>query len=247
MRKLFALLFVAMAFMTNATAQKEKDQESGNDYKDLLTMFVSEKYERCLYKAEGYTLDDKTKKDPVPYLFVSRCYYEMSKRDEFKEKYPNAFKDSMKYIAKYAAKDKDKTYYSEYEDFISNLRTDAIAEAENFFESEKYTKSKALYDQLTKLDENDAGAQIMLSLNQTALKAKKESELALTTAKKILDEKTASRGKEQLVLLKNALISLSTSMYDSGKRSEAKTWIEYGQDYFKDDKEFVLAYETIIG
>lgn len=247
MRKIFALLFIAASFISTANAQKEKDQESGNDYKDLLTLFVADKFERCLYKAEGYTLDDKTKKDALPYLYVSRCYYEMSKRDEFKAKYPNAFKDSMKFIAKYASKDKDKVYYAEYEDFISSLRTDAIAEANNFFESEKYTKSKALYDQLTKLDGNDAGAFIMLGLNNSVLKAKKEAEAALIKAAEILESKSASKGKEQLAMLKDALIGLATILNDSGNKAEAKTWIEYGQEYFKDDKEFALAYDTIVG
>ncbi len=247
MKKILAILFVAAAFITNATAQKEKEEQPVNDYKDLLTLFVADKFERCLYKAEGYTLDDKTKKDAVPYLFVSRCYYEMSKRDEFREKYPNAFKDSMKYIAKYAAKDKEKVYYSEYEDFISDLRSSAISEAENLFESEKYTKSKAIYDQLTKLDANDAGAFIMLGLNQTALKAKKEAEIAMSTAMTILENKTASSGKEQLVLLKSSLIGLATGLHEAGRKDEAKTWIEFGQEYFKEDKEFNLAYETIAG
>ncbi len=247
MRKIFALLFIATSFISTANAQKEKDQESGNDYKDLLTLFVADKFERCLYKAEGYTLDDKTKKDALPYLFVSRCYYEMSKRDEFKAKYPNAFKDSMKFITKYAVKDKDKVYYSEYGDFISELRASAIGEAENLFETEKYTKSKAIYDQLTKLDPNDAGAMIMLSLNQTALKAKKEAETAMSSAKTTLENKSASRGKEQLLLLKSSLINLATSLNNSGKKEDAKTWIEFGQEYFKDDKEFNLAYETIAG
>ncbi len=248
MKKIFAILFVAVAFISNANAQKEKkDEESGNDYRDLLTLFVADKFDRCLYKAEGYTLDDKTKKDPLPYLYVSRCYYEMSKRDEFKAKYPNAFKDSMKYIAKYAAKDKDKVYYAEFEDFIASLRTDAIAEANNFFESEKYTKSKALYDQLTKLDENDAGAYIMLGQNHSVLKAKKEADAAFIKASEILEAKSASKGKEQLAMLKDALIGYASALNDSGRKSEAKTWIEYGREYFKDDKEFNLAYETIVG
>jgi tetratricopeptide (TPR) repeat protein len=241
MKKLFAILFIATAFMSQSFAQTD------NDYKDLLTLFVADKFERCLMKAEGYTLDDKTKKDAVPFLFMSRCYYEMSKRDEFKVKYPNAFKDAMKSITKYASKDKEKAYYSEYEDFISDLRRDAIAEANSMFETEKYTKSKALYDQLTKLDNNDAGAFIMLSLNQAVLKAKKESEAALKSAQAILENKSASKGKEQLELLRDSLIGLGTMLHDAGKRDEAKTWMEYGQEYFKDDKEFALAYDTIVG
>lgn len=244
MKKILLPLFTAVTFfsaVSKVSAQSEKD------YKDLLTLFVADKFEKCLYKAEGYTLNDKTKKDALPYLFVSRCYYEMSKRDEFKQKYPNAFKDAMKFIAKYAVKDKEKIYYAEYDDFISDLRRDAIAEAANLFEMGKFTKSKAFYDQMTKLDGNDAGAWIMLGINHVALKAKKDAENSFKTAKAALENKTASSGKEQLVLLKEALISHATTLYDSGSKQDAKTWIEFGKEFFKDDKEFGLAYDTIVG
>ncbi|MEY3835453.1 MAG: hypothetical protein RI989_881 [Bacteroidota bacterium] len=70
MKKL--LLFVFLIGSLKSFAQ--------TDYPDLLAMFVDEKYEKCLYKAEKYTLNEKTKKDPLPYLFMSRCYFEMSKR-----------------------------------------------------------------------------------------------------------------------------------------------------------------------
>ena len=115
MKKVIAVLFLSLSLVSRYSAQTDKD------YKDLLTMFVSEKYEKCLYKAEGYTLDDETKKDALPYLFMSRCYFEMSKKDEFKEKYPNAFKDSMKYISKYGSKDKEHKYAAEYEDFFAAI------------------------------------------------------------------------------------------------------------------------------
>ena len=66
------------------------------DYNDLLELLVDEEYEKLLYKAEKYTLSDKTKKDALPYVYMSMAYYEISKRDEFAEKYPKAFKESLK-------------------------------------------------------------------------------------------------------------------------------------------------------
>src|SRR5690606_25081473 len=111
------------------------------------------------------------------------------KRDEFKTDYPNAFKDAVKYIVKYAGKDKEQVHFSEYEEFITELRKAAILEAETMFETEKYTKSKSLYDQLCKLDPNDAGARLMLAMSLAAMKSKKEAELAFQTAHKTLESK----------------------------------------------------------
>jgi tetratricopeptide (TPR) repeat protein len=239
MKKLFPFLILALLMVSNASAQTD------NDYKDLLTLFVGEKYEKCLYKAEGYTLDEKAKKDALPYLFMSRCFYEMSKRDEFKEKYPNAFKDAMKYISKYGSKDKEKKYLAEYEDFFAQIRGAAIAEAETMMDTQKYSKAKQLYDQLLDIDPNDAGAQLMMGVVFNYMKAKKESDTALAKAKAILAEKKAGTTKEQLGLLKYAITLHATN--NSGSKELAKEWLDLGLEYFPEDKEYKVTYDTIAG
>jgi tetratricopeptide (TPR) repeat protein len=240
MKKLFP--FLILAFIAVSSSQAQTD----NDYKDLLTLFVTEKYEKCLYKAEGYTLDEKTKKDPLPYMFMSRCFYEMSKRDEFKEKYPNAFKDAMKYISKYGSKDKEKVYLSEYEDYIGQIRAAAIAQAETMMDTQKYSKAKQLYDQLLDIDPNDAGAQLMMGVVQGLMKAKKESETALAKAKAILTEKKAGQAAEELNLLKYAITMHATNLAGTSKTA-AKEWLDLGLEYFPEDKEYKITYDTIVG
>lgn len=240
MKKLFPFLILALMAFSNLNAQTD------NDYKDLLTLFVGEKYEKCLYKAEGYTLDEKTKKDPLPYLFMSRCFYEMSKRDEFKEKYPNAFKDAMKYISKYGSKDKEKRYAAEYEDYFSQIRSAAVAEAETMMDTQKYSKAKQLYDQLLDIDPNDAGAQLMMGVVFNLMKAKKESDAALAKAKTILSDKKAGTTKEQLYLLKYAITLHATNLAGASKDA-AKEWLDLGMEYFPEDKEYKLTYDTITG
>ncbi|MEN9638481.1 MAG: hypothetical protein RLZZ262_349 [Bacteroidota bacterium] len=241
MKNLLVLLCFMGLYSLNTIAQTD------NDYEDLLILFVDEKYEKCLYKAEGYTLNEKTKKDPLPYLFVSRCYFQISKMDEFKEKYPDPFKDAMKYISKYAAKDKERKYAADYEEFLSDLRKEAIAMAESQFASQKYTKAKTLYDQIADMDPNDAGAQIMLCITFSAMKAKKDAELAIAKADALLAEKKASMLPEQKDLLKNSIISYAEYLNNQGDRTEAIEWLEKGLEYFKEDPEFKVTYETIKG
>ena len=99
--KIFSLLAL-MLF-----AQFAKAQET--EFKDLLSLFVDQKYEKVLNKAENYTVNEETKKHPLPYLYISMSLYEMSKIEKYAqmEEYKNAFKDAMKYTSKYAAKDKE--------------------------------------------------------------------------------------------------------------------------------------------
>jgi len=241
MKKLLPILFFILGFFSQSFAQTDKD------YKDLLTMFVSEKYEKCLYKAEAYTIKDETKKDPLPYMFASRCYFEMSKRDEFKEKYPDAFKNAMKYISKYGQKDKERKYASEYEDFFSDLRLAAMLEAESMMDALKYTKAKTIYDQITDMDPNDSGAFLMLGVAQHLMKAKKESELSFKAARTILTEKKASVAKEQLNLMRDSITRYATILNDAGNKTAAKEWLDLGMEYLKDDKEFKVTYDMIAG
>ncbi len=240
MKKTLILSFFAVLYSFGAMAQ--------SDYNDLLLMYVDEKYERCLYKAEKYTLDEKTKKDPLPYLFMSMSYFQMSKRDEFKEKYPDSFKSSLKYMKKYCGKDKERQFIGEYEDFVSELRVATIAEGELMMDTEKYTKAKAMYDYLVDMDPKDAGALIMRGMSEAALKSKKESEASFTAAAEILRDKQFTHyKKEQLGLLKEAVIVIAVLSADGGDKETAKTWMDLCMELFSEDNEYKVTYETIAG
>ncbi|MEY3399008.1 MAG: hypothetical protein RL220_1602 [Bacteroidota bacterium] len=240
MKKILTIAALLLTFSSQMLAQ--------NDYNDLLLMFVDEKYERCLYKAEKYTLDEKTKKDALPYLFMSMSFFEMSKRDEYKEKYPDSFKSSLKYIKKYASKDKERKFAAEYEDFFTEIRVATISEAEIMMDTEKYTKAKALYDYLTDMDPKDAGALIMRGLVELALKSKKEAEASFKEAQALLSGKQCGHfKKEQKGLLKEGLMAIAIALADGGDKASAKAWLDLGMEMFSDDNEYKVTYDTITG
>jgi hypothetical protein len=235
MKKLLLFLFILGSLKSVAQEQ--------DTYPDLLALFVDEKFEKCLYKAEKYTLNDKTKKHALPYLFMSRCNFEMSKRDEFKEKFPRAAKDCFKYATKYISKDKERKFYAEHEDYFTELRNKAVAEAELSMDNKKYSQSKAFYDYLTDWDANDAGAWIMVGISFQMAKQNKEAESALKTAQTLLTDKTCSvEVQGQKDLLKNAIIAYAEKLYTEGNSTEAKMWLNLGKEWFMDDKEYQVTY-----
>ena len=235
MKKLLLAFFLLGSI--NIIAQEQ------DTYPDLLALFVDEKFEKCLYKAEKYTLSDKSKKHALPYLFMSRCYFEMSKRDEFKEKYKAAGKDCFKYATKYVVKDKERKFYAEHEDYFTELRNKAISEAELSMDNKKYSQSKTYYDYLADWDTHDAGAWIMMAISYQMNKQKKESDTALANAKKLLTDKTCSvEIKGQKDLLRNAIIAYAEKVYTEGNSAEAKVWLELGKEWFMDDKEYQVTY-----
>lgn len=223
-------------------------QAQDGEYDKILAMLVNEDYEKVIYKAESFTLKDDTKKDPIPYLYMSMAYFEMSKRGEFAEEYPKAFKESLKYASKHRKKDKENEYYSEFSDFFSELRAAAMVEAEVSLDQEKYTTAKGTYRYIVSLDESDPGALLMQGYTEMMMKAKKDAETSITTAREILDTKGIDHlAKEQIELLKTGIMNVSEAYDQQGMRAEAKDWMETGKKYFDGDKEFMGAYRSIVG
>lgn len=237
-------LYIAALFLfaaLNANAQ---------NYDELLELIVDEKYERCLYKAVKYTEDDKTKNDPLPYGYMSMAFFRIANSEDpaLKEKFPKADKDAVKYLVKFRKKDKDNAFLGEFQDFISEIRVAAIAEAEQQSDSEKYTKSKGLYKNLTDIDENDPGAWFMRGYNEWMMKAKKDALTSWENGKKVLKEQGISNLREEQVdLLKMAVIRNAEMLNETGERASARELLELAEEHFKNDKEFKVVYSTIIG
>ncbi len=235
------LLFVHLiALMLPATAQKHV-------YEDLLVLYVDEKYDKCLMKAENYTENDATRKDPLPYLYMSMALFEMSKREEYQEDYPKAARDALKYAEKYRKKDKDNEFFRNYEDYWAELNTMAMEEAEFYFQDAKWSKARQTYDYMIGYYPENAGAWGMLAVSQFKYNQSREAEESLVK----FEEAYAALGdlerlpQDQKKLLKMALINLSIHQAENGMRSKAIATIEKGKDLFMDDPEFKLQYEEL--
>lgn len=224
--------------------------QAQDDYDNLLEMLVDEKYEKLLYRAEKYTLDDKTKKQPLPYLYMSMAYYEINKTpEEFDEDLSGkAFNNCLKYCVKHRKKDKENEYYTEYEDFFDDVRKGAIAEAELNIDMLKFTKSKSYFKYLVSIDKSDPGAWMMKGMSEFKLKSRKDSGLSWDKAKEIVESGGAEVLTEvQLGLFKRAIIYCAEMWDEAGESEKARTWLELGYEYFKDDREYNVTFESISG
>ncbi|MEN9334838.1 MAG: hypothetical protein RLY35_2018 [Bacteroidota bacterium] len=237
------VLLLALTLSTSALfAQPD------NDFKDLLSLFVDQKYEKVLNKAENYTMGDDTKKHPLPYLYIAMSLYEMSKIEKYTqmEEYKGAFKDAMKFCSKYGAKDKEKKYVDEFPDFFMNIRKDITVEGDMQYEQQKYTKAKLYYDCLIDVEPNDAGAHIMLGLCFAHAKAVKDSDMELSKAKELLvSQSYSTRNEEVKKLLKNALIVYANELGNASDKKKAAEWMGYANELFMDDPEWQIQYNTV--
>lgn len=237
------LTLALLAFTLNAVvAQKHV-------YEDLLKAFVDENYEKCLFKAIGYTESDATKKDPMPYLYAAMCYYEMSKIEKFTamEEYKKADREAIKYAEKYRKKDKNNEFFANYDDFWTDLNTMAQEKGINHFDAKEYSKAKQLFDGMTSYHPENAGAWLMLALCQYNSNLTKEADLAVKEFDKAFAgiSDLGRLPEDQKKLLTTALINYSLYLKGKGMREEAKAVLDKGKDHFMEDPEFKLTYDEV--
>lgn len=210
-------------------------------YEDLLVLYVDEKYEKCLAKAEAYTLAEATKKDALPFLYMSMCLFEMSKQEKYAADYPKAKRDALKWAEKYRKKDKDKEFFGNYEDYWAELNTASFQDGENFLDDPKgVSKAKQIFDGMTGYYPENPGAWLMLAMCQYKSNLVKEGDLSV----KEFDKAVAAAGdigtlpKDQKVLLKNALIRYADYLVSKGMRDRAKQYAVIGKDQFMEEPDF---------
>ncbi|MCB9193924.1 MAG: hypothetical protein H6597_05265 [Flavobacteriales bacterium] len=214
-------------------------------YEDLLVLYVDENYEKCLGKAENYTMSDATKKDPLPYLYMSMCLYEMSKIEKYQADYPKASRDCLKYAEKYRKKDKNNEYFAQYEDYWAELNTMAMEQGENYYEDGSFSKAKQLFDSMTGYNPENPGAWMMLALAQYRSNLMKEADENMKHfSKALLDAgDIANLPQDNQKLLKNALMRYADFLDNKGMKDSARSTLDIGKEQFMKEPDFKTFYE----
>ncbi len=153
-KKLAILLMTALSlvmFSANIQAQNEAEKE----YFDLLMLYLDGDYDKLFKKADKYMESDKTRKDPLPYLYASMGYFELRNDEELAAEYPNALKDALKLAIKFERYDRANKYTEEGDEYMIKLRSEIKQEA--IFELEEGKDSRCEYylKQLLRIDEFD--------------------------------------------------------------------------------------------
>jgi hypothetical protein len=252
--KLLHLLLIGCALTAPLASIAQYDDEEPplipqEDFDELLMWMVDGKFEKVLYKAIRYTEDDKTSKEPLPYVFMSMAFFKISESSDpdLLEKFPNGLKDALKYSSKFVKKDKQNEHVADYTDYFNDLRRSTMNQSEVFVDDEKYTKAKSYYKYLYSLDTEDPGAWLMYGTVLWKTKAKRDAEEAWALAKELLAE-YGGKGLEevQVDLLKYGVIYTAEMLAAEGDRTGAREWLDATDALFSDDRE-VQAVRRSIG
>lgn len=238
MRILTLALLAFIYFTPSLVAQDSKE------YEDLWVLYIDEEYEKLVKKSKSITESDKTKKEPMPYLFMSMGYFEISKKEDMSEDYPKAFKDAMKYAGKWRKKDKKGTFVYDNKDYIADLREAGMEVAEGYLEDGSFSKAKGYYKYMTQFDPECPGSWLMYSFSLKKMNDFSGTQEAWDNYEMKLGD-IARLGTEQQRLLKYGLITYAEDLYEEGKRSEARQLLKVGAEFYAEDNEYKIVMEDL--
>lgn len=218
-------------------------------YNDLLFNYVDGKYEDCVYRAERYMDKDATKRDPLPYLYASKCYHEMSKLERFTQdpEFKYAARDALKYAVKYRKKDKELVHFAQHADYWSELSRTAYQVGLYLIDAKAYSKAKRQFDRMVGYDPTNAGAWQMLALVQLQMNLQRDAAISL----KRYDEALAAIDdvqklpKDQQALLRESMVRHAEFCMAQGDRSKARAILAKGKDDFMSNAEFRSLFEML--
>ena len=151
MKKLVLLLVLAVGFLMQANAQPP-------GYDDLIIYYADGNYEKLLKEAEKYTLSDKTKNDALPFFYLAKCNFEMSKDQQWLDKYPKAFNDAIRFAGNTIKKDKDGSIYDDNLQFFTDLKVAVVEDIKNLIAEESYAKLMGSIAKLHRFNTDDVGS-----------------------------------------------------------------------------------------
>lgn len=249
MRHKYFIFTLLLLFIFNFSAKSQIE------FENLVIAYAEGDYEKCANKAYRYTQKDKTKKHPLPYIYLSMANLKMSQNAELLEEYPKSFKDAVKYAAKYRRKDKTGEYYNDYIDHFEELKKIVIEECENYLLTDDENdfkkgvrKSYSLVKKVAKFAPEDNGIRLYKGVLELYSNNRAEAKQTLEGIDTLVQNSLSNF--ENLTEMEQYSIRLGLMAYakyyeDKEEYDNAIKWLEMGKDYYyKDQEEYKREYTS---
>jgi hypothetical protein len=133
----------------------------GPGYDDLRILYADGNYEKLVRASEKYTLNDKTKKDPLPHMWMARGLYKVSMSGTTDEAYKNAYKDAIGALGKSIKNDASGEVQREYVEFFDEFKNSLVEIIRNELEAPDYKKASPWILKYYKINMKSIGAKYL--------------------------------------------------------------------------------------
>lgn len=240
MKNVLSLLFLLIGTLTlNAQAP---------NYNDLKILYADANYEKLVKVADGYTQKDDLKKDPVPFVWLSKGLYKISLSGTDDEKYKSAYKDAIAALGKAMKNDKDGTGLTEHQEYIDLFQMSLVEMINNDITAKDYSKASGWVIKYYKITRNPAGAKYLDGATKYRKADKggantlwKEADLLLSKTTSIEDWSKADKE-----LLKIGVLQTAECYIASKQMEKAKTTLNKIAQWFEEDEDFKTKYNELV-
>ncbi len=213
---------------------------------------MAEKYEDVAYKGMNMVENDKYKKDPEIYLYISMAWYEISQMNDEKmeEDYPKALRDAFKYAAKFIKKDKDGVWYEDNADFFEDLKKAGIADAAQWIDDErKIRNAVSTYKYLTKAAPDDWNILffkgVLEHMNRNVGQAERDLNLAMTNLIGLYEDSKYRPSKATEPILEDGIMRYTDILLELNYADSAKRTIGWGLKFFPESEKVSAKAESL--
>ena len=230
------LFFLGLGISVNA---QEK-------FEDLEKLYLEGKYEKLVEKAENYTDKDKWKKHPVPYVFCSMGHYEIAKDIEFREEYPKAQANALKFAAKFRRVDKKDEFFDKYAGYLTELKEYSLETAQESLEESEWSLALRIYKYINVFNPEDGSVWLLRAYCEARMKQPNDANNSMNEAFSALNEESPdSIIGTQKTRLKYGIFNFSDYLVGEGKSDSAKTTLNLGLKYLENDDEYATKIKEV--
>lgn len=217
-------------------------------FDDLKILYADANYEKLVKVAEGYTMKDELKKDPLPFLWLAKGLYKISLSGTDDEKYKTAYKDAIGALGKAMKNDKDGTLLADHQEFIDLFQGSLVELISNDLAAKDYNKASGWVIKYFKVTRNPIGAKYLDGASKYrktdkggANTAWKEAEALLVKITSIEDWSDADKD-----ILKVGVFETAECYILSKQKEKAKTLLNKVAQWYEEDEEFKAKYDEIV-
>jgi hypothetical protein len=237
------LILLSILFISANTAFSQAP-----DFDDCKILFADGSFEKLVVKAEKYTMKDDYKKNPIPYMWLSKGLYKISISGNSDPKYKNAYKDAIGAMSKSIKYDKDSSIQVLNEEYINELRMSLVQRMDNDISAEDFRKASGWVNKYSKISSNDVGGQLLAGACKYKANDKGGAKTLWTEANKTLNTINSVENwcPADLLLLKIGVLNTVECQMAARQADKAKELLNKVAPWFENDDDFKAVYDEVI-
>lgn len=210
------------------------------EYDDLRILYADGDYEKLVRASEKYVMNDKTKSDALPHMWMGRGLYKVSLSGSDDEKYKNAYKEAIGEVGKSIKYDKAGDVQSEYAEFYDEFRNSLVEMIKNEVDAGDFKKASTWIIKYYKINLTSIGAKYLDGVCKYRNADKggantiwKEAETMLKTVTDISEWNKAEKDLLMMGVIQTAECYLTAKQTDKAKAVMGKVaqWYEGNEDF----------------